>query len=354
MTLAVERDDERLLGAAQRGDDAAFATLVAPRRAELHAHCYRMLASIDDADDAVQEALVRAWRALPRFEARSSLRTWLFRIATRTALDIATGRARRELPVSFGEPTPDGVHPGEPSTEVPWMTPYPVGPLLGSLGDPEAHVAAREHIELAFVAALQHLPAPQRAAFILRVVLDFSAAETAVILETTVAAVNSSLQRARARIAVLLPEGSQALELGSLGEERVRQLAARYARAIELSDVDALLELLTEDVSWSMPPLTSWYRGRASVASFLTGDVLPNTWRHELAWANGQLAVAGYLLDAERRSFLPAALDVLELRGGRVASVTGFLTLYDEPRSDPEAPRVPLFSRFGLPDRLSP
>jgi RNA polymerase sigma-70 factor, ECF subfamily len=354
MTLTVEQHEDHLLLAAQRGDDGAFASLVEPRRPELHAHCYRMLASLDDADDAVQEALLRAWRALPRFEARSSLRTWLFRIATRTALDIAAGRARRELPTSFGEPADEGDRPGEPATEIPWMSPYPARPPVASHGDPEQYVTSREHIELAFVAALQHLPPLQRAVYILRVVLAFQATETATMLETSVAAVNSALQRARARVASLVPVASQAAELAAVGEPGVRELAARYARAIEQGDVTALLSLLSEDASWSMPPLTAWFRGRASVARFLQEDVFPHQWRHELTWANGQLAVAGYLYDAEEEAFMPTVIDVLELRDGHITSVTGFLTFKGTPaersvRHDP----IRFFRRFELPERLA-
>jgi RNA polymerase sigma-70 factor, ECF subfamily len=351
MTLTVDHVEDRLLLAAQRGDDSAFSTLVEPRRSELHAHCYRMLASLDDADDAVQEALLRAWRALPQFEGRSSLRTWLFRIATRTALDIATGHARRELPTTFGDPAPEGARPGEPAMEIPWMTPYPIAPPMATHGDPEQHVTSREHIELAFVAALQHLPVHQRAVYILRVVLAFSATETASILDTSVASVNSALQRARSRVASLVPTVSQASELAALGEPAIRALAERYAQAIEQADVTSLLSLLTEDATWSMPPLTSWYRGHASVSRFLEGDVFKNRWRHELTWANGQMAVAGYLFDTQRAAYGPAALDVLQLRDGRIASVTGFLTFEMLAPAEAVNPGRSLrFDRFGLPE----
>jgi RNA polymerase sigma-70 factor (ECF subfamily) len=343
--------ENELLHAAKAGDEEAFTALVEGRRAELHAHCYRMLASVEDADDAVQEALLRAWRAMPGFEARSSVRTWLYKITTNTALDIASGRSRRELPVGFGPPTGAGVALSEPTTDIAWMSPYPGS---GPPELPEARYAARESIELAYVAALQHLGAHQRAVFILREVLGFRAAETADLLDMSVASVNSSLQRARAHLGTRLPARSQADELGATGDRAVLQLAARYARAIEESDLELLLSLLTEDASWSMPPLTSWFRGRRAIGEFLRNDVLPERWRHTTTTANGQLAVAGYLLEADSGSFVEAALDVLDLRDGRIAGVTGFLTIAGLDADDPRNYRAGsgLFSRFGLPERL--
>lgn len=352
MTLS-PADEAVLLDAAKRGDEWAFGRLVTARRQELHAHCYRMLASVDDADDAVQEALVRAWRALPSFEGRSSLRTWLVKIATNTALDLATKRTRRELPVSFGPEAGPTERPGGPRTEVAWMTPYP-GSRDAEAALPEASYAARERLELAYVAALQRLPAHQRAVFILREALDFSAAETATILEKSLSAVNSALQRARAELRDRLPEVSQQTELDRIGDTAARKLAARYARAIEQADLDTLLSLLTEDASWSMPPLASWYRGPENIRAFLAADVFPERWRHETTWANGQLAVAGYLFYPERNGFEPAALDVLELRNGRIASVTGFLVIHSTKSGDTGPPPVGLFTRFGLPELLPP
>ncbi len=347
-------DEQDLIRAAKEGDEEAFRALVEGRRAELHAHCYRMLASPDDADDAVQEAFVRAWRALPRFEARSSVRTWLYKITTNTALDIASGRSRRELPIGFGPSTAFGETSGDPITEIAWMGPYPDRGGIRSTELPEPNYAARETIELAYVAALQHLGAHQRAVFILREVLGFRAAETAELLDTSVASVNSSLQRARAQLSDRLPELSQAAELSATGDRAVWELASRYARAIEESDLDMLLSLLTEDPSWSMPPLVSWFRGRGDVAEFLRTEVLPLRWRHATTSTNGQLAVAGYLFDAEANCFVSAALDVLELRGGRVAGVTGFLTIagLTEERQENYQAGPGLFARFGLPERL--
>jgi RNA polymerase sigma-70 factor, ECF subfamily len=341
MTMPGNLEQDALVAAAQNGDEKAFASLVTRHRRELHAHCYRLLASADDADDAVQEATVRAWKGLARFESRSSLRTWLFKITTNAALDIARQRARRELPIEFGPASSDD--PGG-ALDIPWIGPFAGDPA--PLG-PEARYEAKETVELAYVAALQRLPVRQRAVFVLREVLGFTAAETATILETTTATVTSALQRARATLVSRIPELSQQAELASLGDVATRKLAARYAAAIEQADLGALLALLTEDVTWSMPPLPSWYKGKSDVAQFLTRFVFPENWAHLTAVANGQLAVAGYLYD--EGAYLPAALDVLELRGGLVAGVTGFLT--GEGLSVRLRPRR-LFERFGLPPQL--
>jgi RNA polymerase sigma-70 factor, ECF subfamily len=363
VTKAVDQPHEtELVSAARGGDEKAFGSLVEVRRGELHAHCYRMLASLDDADDAVQETLLRAWKSLASFEGRSSVRTWLFRIATNVALDIVSRRSRRELPVSFGPPSAFGESLVSPVTDISWMAPYP-GPYArtahgiadenADLDQPESRFAAHETIELAYVAALQHLSAHQRAVFVLREALDFSAAETAEILDTTVAAVNSALQRARAQIKDRLPSVSQAVELSRVGDAAVRELATRYARAIEQADLDSLLGLLTEDASWSMPPLGTWFRGERDVGNFLRNDVLPRRWLHRTCWANGQLAIGCYLFDPGSDRFEAAALDVLELRDGRIAAVTGFLTPVAT-GADPDSGPVSLrsFVRFGLPEHL--
>ena len=342
--------EEELLRVARQGDEAAFVALVKPLRSELHRHCYRMLGSPDDADDAVQEALLRAWKALPRFRGDASIRTWMFKITTNTALDVASARARRELPVDLSAPNQPG---GSAVAEIAWIGPYPTSYLDGSAQDPGASLASRETIELAYITALQHMPVHQRAVFILREVLAFRASEVAEILETTVPSVNSSLQRARAIVAERAP-ASQATELDLLGEANVRELASKYAAAIEHADIDALLALLTQDASWSMPPEPGWFRGSEDVARFLCEDVFPNRWRHVITSANGQLAVAGYIFDSKSEDFIACALDVLEIRSGKISSVTGFLTPYamgPDYLWPKDAPRG-LFERFGLPDRL--
>src|SRR5687767_10600459 len=271
-----ERD---LLAAAREGDEDAYRRLVEPRRAELHAHCYRMLGSVHDAEDSLQEALLRAWRALPRFEDRSSLRTWLYRISTNTCLDALSRRSRqRVLPIDYGPGADPHDSPGEPLAESVWIEPYP--------DDPEASYEQRESVELAFVAALQHLPPNQRATLILREVLGFSAQEAADALDTSVASINSALQRARKSIDERLPDRSQQETLSALDDEQVRKLVESYMDALQRGDVDAVVSLLAEDATWSMPPCPVWFRGEALTA-FLAEYPGRERWRHVPARANG-------------------------------------------------------------------
>jgi RNA polymerase sigma-70 factor, ECF subfamily len=228
--------------------DRVYASLVEPHRSELHAHCYRMLGSFQDAEDALQEALLRAWKALPRFEGRSSLRSWLYKIATNTSLDAIERRPKRILPVDYGPPADPHEGPGEPLVESVWVDPYP-DETLGiedGFAAPEARYEQRESIELAFIAALQLLPANQRAVLILREVLGLSAQETADTLETSVASVNSALQRARATIEKKRPEQSQQETLRSLGDERLRDLVEQYADAWERNDVGTVISMLAK------------------------------------------------------------------------------------------------------------
>src|SRR5690349_12789897 len=228
-----------LIEAAGSGNEAAFAKLIDPFRGELHAHCYRMLGSVHDAEDVLQEALLRAWRALARFERRSSLRSWLYTIATNACLTAIERRPKRVLPIDYGPATDPHVAPGEPVTESVWVEPYPDDTLglEDGLASPEARYEQRESIELAFVAALQHLPATQRAVLILREVLGFSAKEVAQALKTSVASVNSALQRARAGVDQRVPAQSQQTTLRELGDDGLRELVARYVHAWERNDV---------------------------------------------------------------------------------------------------------------------
>jgi RNA polymerase sigma-70 factor (ECF subfamily) len=235
--------DRALLETAREGDESAYAQLIEPHRSELHAHCYRMLGSVQDAEDALQEALLRAWKALPKFEGRSSLRSWLYRIATNTSLDAIERRPKRILPIDYGPPADPHDTPGEPLVESVWVEPYPdetLG-LEDGYASPDARYEQRESVELAFIAALQLLPANQRAVLILREVLGFSAQETAEALDTSVASVNSALQRARATIEKRLPDQSQQATLKSLGDERLRELVEQYADAWERNDVDTVV-----------------------------------------------------------------------------------------------------------------
>jgi RNA polymerase sigma-70 factor, ECF subfamily len=349
--------ERALLERARGGDESAYRELVEVHRRELHAHCYRMLASVHDAEDAVQEALVRAWRGLSRFEGRSSVRTWLFKIATNTALDAAERRSRRELPTGHGPAASPGQGSGEPLLETLWVEPYPdrFYDIPDGRASPESRYELRESVELAFVAAAQDLPARQRAVLILREVMGFTASEVADILGTTVAAVNSALERARAKLEQRLPGRSQQAELRALGDVQIRSLAERYCRAFEEADIATLLAMLVNDATWSMPPLPTWYRGRHAIEEWITVEVFGEKWRHLVTRANGQLAVGCYTFDNDRRCYIASVLDVLTLDGGRIADVTGFITAELVQRAGQRDDRfvgTDAFPRFGLPGEL--
>ena len=320
----------QLLAAARAGDDDAFARLVDPLRGELHAHCYRMLGSVHDAEDAVQDALVRAWRGLDRFEDRGSVRPWLYKIATNRCLTLIERRSRRELPTDL---SPGAV----PVTEAVWLEPYPDDQLSWTAGlSPEAQVVARESVELAFVAALQHLSARQRAVLLLREVLGYPAREVAGLLDTSVPAVNSALQRARKVLAGLLPAATQQATIGAIGDVRVQELAQRYSAAWEVGDVEAIVAMLTDDAKYSMPPLPAWYEGHVGIRAFLVEGPLTTHWRFLPAHANGQLAFGTYAWAEEKSLYVAAGLDLLALRGSQVSEVVSFLD-------------ADLFPMFGLP-----
>lgn len=321
-----EDDDGGPLGAAKRGDEDAFEALVEPHRRELRALCYRMLGSVDDADDVLQEVLVRAWRGLGGFAGRSSLRTWLYRIATNACLSRLERQPPRTVPCDFGPPAGAGQPPGPILDDVPWLGPYPDRFLVADeAAGPEAVALRGESVELAFVTALQRLSSQARAVLILRTVLAYPAQETADMLGLSVAAVNSSLQRARAAVRRQVPHRSQAATVREVGDRRVRDLVARYARALSSGDVDGLLALLDEDATWSMPPMPSWYRGREAIAGFLRGSVMRYPWRHLVTGANGQPALGCYRWDGREGAYVGEALDVLTLAGDRIVAVTGFL-----------------------------
>jgi RNA polymerase sigma-70 factor (ECF subfamily) len=335
--------EAELLKAAQLGDDDAYGRLVAPYRRELHVHCYRMLGSIPDAEDALQEALLRAWRGLPRFEARSSIRSWLYRIATNACLKAIERRPKRVLPIDYAPAADPHDGPGEAVIESVWLEPYPDEKfeLEANLAGPEARYEQREGVELAFIAALQHLPARQRAVLVFRDVLGFSARETAAALETTPISVDSALQRAHKAVADRLPDQSQQATLRSLGDNELSEIVERYVAAWERDDVDAIVAMLTEDAKMSMPPLPTWYSGRDQVAMFLHDSPLAGVkrWRLVPARASGQLAFGHYVWDEQAQAFTPHGLNVLTLRGTRIEEITAFLS--------PDA-----FERFGLPETI--
>ena len=337
--------EHQLLEAARRGDEDAFARLVGPHRAALHAHCYRLLGSVQDAEDALQETLLSAWRALPRFERRSSLKSWLYKIATNASLKAIERRPRRVLPMDYGPPADPHEAPAPPLAETVWLEPYPDARLepADSAPGPGARYEQRESVEIAFVAALQHLPARQRAVLILRDVLGFSAKEVGETLEVRPSAVDSALQRAHKTVDERLPLQSQQTTLRALDDDELREIADRFIDAWERADVDSVVALLAHDATLAMPPWPSWYSGREAVASFLHAVPLaPGTrWRMRPTHANGQIAFGHYAWNEPQQTFAAHGICVLTLDGALIANITNF--------SDPH-----LFAHFALPATIEP
>ena len=315
-----------------------FTSLTGQFRGELLAHCYRMLGSIEEAEDLVQETYLRAWRSYDGFEGRSSMRTWLYRIATNVCLTAIERRGRRPLPSGLGAPAEDPREPVVAAPEVPWLQPFPDALLAAERADPAAVTVSRAGIRLAFVAALQYLSARQRAMLILRDVLEWPAAEVADLLDTTTTAVNSGLRRARAQLATALPPED---ELAEPADPRRRALLDRFAAAFERADVNALAELLREDVALEMPPLLTWFTGRQTVARFLASNALaePGKLRLVPVAANGQAAFAAYQR-GPGVAYLAYAITVPLVAGTGIARVVTFFS--------PD-----LFERFGLPREYS-
>ena len=359
--------ERELLETAREGDEAAYQRLIEPHRSELHAHCYRMLGSVHDAEDALQEALVRAWRGLSKFEGRSSLRSWLYRIATNTSLDAIERRPKRILPIDYGPPADPHGGVGEPLVESVWIEPYPdetLG-LEDGYASPDASYEQRESVELAFIAALQLLPANQRAVLILREVLGFSAQETADTLDTSVASVNSALQRARATIEKKLPEQSQQETLRSLGDDRLREIVEQYADAWERNDVDTVVSMLAEDAAFTMPPMARWFFGHDGIRGFLEDySMIPDWgWRALPTTANGQPALAFYSWDSEQGAHVPFAVNVLTFEAEKIKEVDAFIVRGSQdpdPEVQARTPEQPAdyakleaaYARFGLPARI--
>jgi RNA polymerase sigma-70 factor, ECF subfamily len=323
-------EDEAVVAAAKTGNQGAFGELFERYRRELHVHCYRMLGSFEDAEDLVQETFLRAWRRRETFQGRSSFRAWLYRIATNACLDHIASKPRRAAPAS---------------PEVSWLQPYPDQLLEGiapSEDEPDAAVVEKETIELAFLAAIQHLPPRQRAVLILRDVLGWSASETASLLETTVASVNSALQRARGTLKTQLPRrrAEWAPDAGTSAEDRA--LVDRYVEATEHGDADAILELLHEEARFTMPPQPGTWVGREEVVRAWVEGGFGQPWFGELRCittrANRQPAVACYHRAPGNSEFVPLAIDVLMIEDGEVVDVTAF--------------EADVFEAFGLPPKL--
>ncbi|MGH3071450.1 MAG: RNA polymerase subunit sigma-70 [Gaiellaceae bacterium] len=323
--LPLPNGSERALVArARAGERDAFALLVGPHRRGLHLHCYRMVGSLHEAEDLLQETFLRAWRALARFEERSSVRAWLYRIATNACLDALKRRRRRILPDAYVEPADPDAVPEPAAAEVLWLEPYPDRLLdRDDDADPARRYEAREAIELTFVTAIQHLSPRQRAVLILRDALGFSARETAAMLESSLASVNGALHRARAAVE---RGGAQPGRREPTPAHERAALVRRYVRAWEAADIEALVALLREDARMTMPPTPSWYLGRAAIARFLAGFFAgePGADTRLVATAaNRQPALAVYSRGTED-AYRPLAIKVLTIDRGRIAAITGF------------------------------
>jgi RNA polymerase sigma-70 factor, ECF subfamily len=326
-------------------EESAFAGRLERHRRGLQVHCYRMLGSLEDSEDLVQETFLRAWRGRASFGSggRSSFRAWLYRIATNACLDVLRRRPPRVLPhqvAAAGDPAA----PPPPPADLPWLQPYPdrlLEPVAPAENEPGAVVVARETIELAFIAAIQHLPPRQRAALILRDVLGWSANETASLLEASVASVNSALQRARATLRERLPAQRADWARSSEQTEEERELLRRYVDAHERADADALAELLLEDARLTMPPHPTWYAGREAILIAARQGFDPGFGhiRTLVTGANGQPAAAHYLRAPGEAEYRPLAIDVLRVEGGSVAEISSFVF-------------PGLFAAFGLPPKL--
>jgi RNA polymerase sigma-70 factor (ECF subfamily) len=324
-------------------DQRAYDERIEPHRAELLAHCYRMLGSAQDAEDALQETVLRAWRGLAKFEGRSSLRSWLYTIATNVCLRVIERRPKMVLPVDYGPPGDPHADLPAPLIESVWIDPFPDDRLAldAAVASPDALYEQRESVELAFIAALQHLPGRQRAVLILRDVLGFSAREVAEALDMTPVSVDSSLARAHRTVDARLPEQSQQATLRTLGDAALREMVDEFVTAWEQADVDAVAAMLADGAALTMPPIPTWFQGREAVAAFLARLPFAGRVRRRLVptRANGQPAFGTYRWDTERELFVPSEILVLTLEGTRIGEIFAFRST--EP-----------FERFGLPATL--
>lgn len=342
--------DEQALAAARLGDSQRFSDLTEPYRRELQIHCYRILGSLHEAEDMVQETLLRAWKRLDTYEGRASFRAWLYKIATNACLDtLDRRRSRRLLPPQHSPASDPKTQIAQPSAEMIWLEPIPDEWLEDlSARNPETHYTESESISLAFLAALQTLPTRQRAVLILRDVLDFSAAETAEVLEITVPSVNSALHRARASLSERYHGKEIQTSTRLPTDERTQQLLDHFVNAWERADVEGLVALLKEDAAFAMPPSPSWYQGRETIRTFVAATVFaddgmfpgkaPNRWRLVRTNANGAPAFVIYQR-MEGNQYQAFGLHVLDVEEEGLSQVTSFI--------DPS-----LASRFGFPKTL--
>ncbi|NIO39566.1 MAG: sigma-70 family RNA polymerase sigma factor, partial [Burkholderiales bacterium] len=316
------------LASARAGNRDAFSALAEPHRLELQAHCYRMLGSAQDAEDLVQETLLRAWRRLDTYAGRAPFRAWLYKIATNACLDVLDRRPKRTLPVAKVEASDPGEPLAPPISEPIWLEPYPDELLAASDSNPEARYDARESISLAFLTALQVLPPRQRAIVILRDVLDWRAREVAESLDTTVSAVNSALHRARTTLAKHYQTRDVEGIKSAPADDALSTLLDRYVRAWERAEIDTLISLLTEEVTFPMPPSPSWYQGRPAVRAFISANILDGDargrWRLLPTRANGRPAFAWYKRDPSRAVYNAFAIQVLTVDGNLIADITTF------------------------------
>ncbi|MEU8203941.1 RNA polymerase subunit sigma-70 [Streptosporangium sp. NPDC049046] len=343
----VRAEDSAPVDAVLSGDDRAFTELVERHRRELRVHCYRMLGSFEESEDLVQETFLRAWRGRGTFHGRSTVRAWLYRIATNACLDFLDRNPRRPRPRDAGSARPP--QPGSPPSEVRWLQPYPdelLEPVASDGMEPDAAAVGKETVELAFLAAIQHLPPRQRAALILRDVLGWSAKETAAQLEMSVDSVKSALKRARSTLRTHLPERRLEWAPSTAPTAQERELLRRFMDAHDKADPAALAKLLSEDARMTMPPLPFWFSGRDAIESFAAHAFGPDSplyrgrWRSIPTRANRQPAVAGYIRLPGESVYRAQALNVLRIANGEISEITVF-----EPH---------LLAAFGLPPTLPP
>ena len=340
----VVAEEAALVEAAARGDHEAFRMLVEPISRELHLFCYRMLGSFHDAEDVLQDSQLKAWRRLDTYDRRASFRAWIYKIVTNTSLDALRTRRRRVLPQDVGSPRDPTQGLGEQRPDIPWLEPYPDSLLESS--NPEAAVELRESIKLAFVRALQLLPARQRAVLILRDVLDWPAAEVAAMLETSVPAVNSALQRARATVAQGDGIRADVYKGGRLDAQKA-EMASRYVSAWDAGDIDAIVSMLTEDAIHSMPPWAAWFKGRDALRVVYSsykvwnGPPGPGVFRILPAWLNGDLGFAEYCRETREGPYKALAFTLVTLNqdGTRIAEKVSFV-------------RPDLLAKWGFPQNV--